>query len=170
MQIKGMPEGNEATNSQARKGHHSQPKREKAKGISQMIAGAAVAAIGIPLCVLPGPGVAVIACGAALASKGQRTYSGRKPTKVERKLDAAAEKLGSAAKKEAGKIAKTAAREASVVAEKAARAAGKGITAAATAGGKLAAAGGKAVGDAVARKRRERDAGASAGGKAPKNA
>ena len=38
------------------------------------------------------------------------------------------------------------------------------------AGGKLAAAGGKAVGDAVARKRRERDAGASAGGKAPKNA
>lgn len=170
MQTKGMSEGNEATNPQARKGHHSQPKREKAKGISQMIAGAAVAAIGVPLCVLPGPGVAVIACGAALASKGQRAYSGRKPTKVERKLDVAAEKLGSAAKKEAGKIAKTAAREAPVVAEKAARAAGKGIAAAATAGGKLAAAGGKAVGDAVARKRRERDAGASAGGKAPKNA
>lgn len=119
MQTKGMSEGNEATNPQARKGHHSQPKREKAKGISQMIAGAAVAAIGVPLCVLPGPGVAVIACGAALASKGQRTYSGRKPTKVERKL---------------------------------------------------AAAGGKAVEDAVARKRRERGAGASAGGKAPKNA
>lgn len=84
-----------------------------------MIAGIAVAAIGVPLCVLPGPGVAVIACGVALASKGQRTYSGRKPTKVERKLDVAAEKLGSAAKKEAGKIAKTAAREAPVVAEKA---------------------------------------------------
>ena len=134
MQTKGMPEGNEATNPQTRKGRHSQPKREKAKGISQMIAGAAVAAIGIPLCVLPGPGVAVIACGVALASKGQRTYSGRKPTKVERKLDAAEEKLGSAAKKEAGKIAKTAAREAPVVAEKAARAAGKGIAAAATAG------------------------------------
>lgn len=170
MQTKGMPEDNEATNPQTRKGHHSQSKREKAKGISQMIAGAAVAAIGVPLCVLPGPGVAVIACGMALASKGQRTYSGRRPTKVERKLDVAAEKLGSAAKKEAGKIAKTAAREAPVVAEKAARAAGKGIVAAATAGGKLAAAGGKAVGDAVARKRRERDAGASAGGKAPKNA
>ena len=106
MQTKGMPEGNEATNPQTRKGHHSQPKRGKAKGISQMIAGAAVAVIGVPLCVLPGPGVAVIACGAA----------------------------------------------------------------AATAGGKLAAAGGKAVGDAVARKRRERDAGASVGGKAPKNA
>ena len=75
MQTKGMPEGNEATNPQTRKGHHSQPKREKAKGISQMIAGIAVAAIGVPLCVLPGPGVAVIACGVALASKGQRTYS-----------------------------------------------------------------------------------------------
>ena len=56
MQTKGMPEGNEATNPQTRKGHHSQPKREKAKGISQMIAGAAVAVIGVPLCVLPGPG------------------------------------------------------------------------------------------------------------------
>lgn len=110
MQTKGMPEGNEATNPQTRKGHHSQSKREKAKGISQMIAGAAVAVIGVPLCVLPGPGVAVIACGVALASRGQRTYSGRKPTKVERRLDAAAEKLGSAAKKEAGKIAKTASR------------------------------------------------------------
>ena len=67
MQTKGMPEGNEATNPQTRKGHHSQPKRGKAKGISQMIAGAAVAVIGVPLCVLPGPGVAVIACGVALA-------------------------------------------------------------------------------------------------------
>lgn len=117
----------------------------KVKSVVQMVAGAAVAAAGVPLCVLPGPGLAVIAGGAALASKGQRAYSGREPTKVERKLDAAAEKLGDAAKKEGAKAAKAVAREAPVVAEKAARAAGKGIVAAAKAGGKLAAAGSMAL-------------------------
>lgn len=117
----------------------------KVKGVVQMVAGAAVAAAGVPLCVLPGPGLAVIAGGAALASKGQRAFSGREPTKVERKFDAAAEKLGDAAKREAAKAAKTVAREAPVVAEKAACAAGKGVVAAAKAGGKLAVAGGKTV-------------------------
>lgn len=33
----------------------------KAKGVVQMVAGVAVAAAGVPLCVLPGPGLAVIA-------------------------------------------------------------------------------------------------------------
>lgn len=117
----------------------------KVKGVVQIVAGAAVAAAGVPLCVLPGPGLAVIAGGVALASRGQRAYSGREPTKVERKLDAAAEKLGDAAKREAVKAAKTVAREAPVVAEKVARAAGKGVVAAAKAGGKLAVAGSKAV-------------------------
>lgn len=117
----------------------------KVKGVVQMVAGAAVAAVGVPLCVLPGPGLAVIAGGVALASKGQRAYTGREPTKIERKLDAAAEKLGDAAKKEGAKAAKAVAREAPVVAEKAARAVGKGVVAAAKAGGKLAAAGSKAL-------------------------
>lgn len=80
----------------------------KAKGAVQMAAGAALAVAGVPLCVLPGPGVAAIAGGVALASKGQRAYSGRPATKIEQRLDAAAARAAAAVKREAAKTARSA--------------------------------------------------------------
>ena len=73
-----------------------------------MAAGAALAVAGVPLCVLPGPGVAAIAGGVALASKGQRTYSGRPATKIEQRLDAVAARAAAAVKREAVKAARSA--------------------------------------------------------------
>ena len=49
--------------------------------------------------------------GAALASKGQRNYSGREASAVEEKIDAAAAKLGEAAKEQAKQTAKAAAQK-----------------------------------------------------------
>lgn len=98
------------------------PAAQKAKGIAKMAGGAALVAAGVPMCVLPGPGVAAIAAGAALASKGQREFSGREATAVEAKLDAAAEKLGAVAKDQAGKAAHAAASKAGKVAGDAAHA------------------------------------------------
>ena len=43
---------------------------QKAKGAVQMAGGAVLMAAGVPMCVLPGPGVACIAGGAALAKQG----------------------------------------------------------------------------------------------------
>ena len=80
----------------------------KAKGAVQMAAGTAIAVAGIPLCVLPGPGVAAIAGGVALASRGQRTYSGRPATKIEQKLDAVAARAAAAVRHEAAKTARSA--------------------------------------------------------------
>lgn len=80
----------------------------KAKGAVQMAAGAALAVAGVPLCVLPGPGVAAIAGGVALASKGQRAYSGRPATKIEQRLDAVAARAAAAVKREAVKAARSA--------------------------------------------------------------
>ena len=80
----------------------------KAKGAVQMAAGTALAVAGIPLCALPGPGVAAIAGGVALASKGQRTYSGRPATKIEQKLDAVAARVAAAVRREAAKTARSA--------------------------------------------------------------
>ena len=73
-----------------------------------MAAGAALAVAGIPLCVLPGPGVVAIAGGVALASKGQRTYSGRPATKIEQRLDAVAARVAAAVRREAAKTARSA--------------------------------------------------------------
>lgn len=97
------------------------PAAQKIKGAVQMAGGAALVAAGVPMCILPGPGVAAIAGGAALASKGQRTFSGRAATPVEEKLDAAAAKLGEVAKDQAAQAARTAAKRAPEVADKAAR-------------------------------------------------
>lgn len=80
----------------------------KAKGAVRMAAGAALAVAGVPLCVLPGPGVAAIAGGVALASKGQRTYSGRPATKIEQRLDAVAARAAAAVKREVVKAARSA--------------------------------------------------------------
>ena len=84
---------------------------QKAKGVAQMAAGAAIGVAGIPLLVLPGPGAVAIVGGAALASKGQRNYSGREASAVEEKIDAAAAKLGEAAKEQAKQTAKAAAQK-----------------------------------------------------------
>lgn len=124
----------------------------KVKGACQMALGTAVAVTGVPLCVLPGPGLAAIAGGAALASKGQRTFTGREPNKVERKLDAAAEKMGQAAKREASKAARAAAHQAPIVAGKVARATARGTVKVARATGRVAAKGAKAAAERIRRR------------------
>ncbi|MEF2594453.1 MAG: hypothetical protein U0M51_07945, partial [Eggerthellaceae bacterium] len=84
------------------------PTAQKIKGAAQMAGGAALMAAGVPMCVLPGPGVASIAGGAALASKGHRNFTGREATPIEAKLDEAAAKLGAAAKEQASRAARNA--------------------------------------------------------------
>lgn len=97
------------------------PAAQKIKGAAQMAGGAALMAAGVPMCVLPGPGVASIAGGAALASKGHRNFTGREATPIEAKLDEAAEKLGAAAKEQAAKAARSAVEKAPEIAGNAAR-------------------------------------------------
>lgn len=65
---------------------------KKAKGIAQVAAGSALTAAGIPMLVLPGPGVTAIVGGAALVSRGNRNYTGRTATPLEERLDEAASK------------------------------------------------------------------------------
>lgn len=93
----------------------------KIKGAAQMAGGAALVAVGVPLCVLPGPGAVSIAGGAALASKGQRNFTGREATPLEAKLDEAAEKLGAAAKAQVSKTMRDAFEKTPEMAGKAAR-------------------------------------------------
>ena len=85
---------------------------KKAKGIAQVAAGSALTAAGIPMLVLPGPGVAAIVGGAALVSRGNRNYTGRTTTPLEERLDEAASKAADLA-------ANTAKRTASKAGEKA---------------------------------------------------
>lgn len=94
------------------------PKAQKIKGAAQMAAGGALAAAGVPMLILPGPGAVALVGGAALASKGQRNFSGRKATVVEEKLDAAAHKLGEATKNQAKQTAQRAKEQAPEVAKK----------------------------------------------------
>lgn len=115
------------------------PMGRRVVGAAQMSAGAALAIAGIPLCVLPGPGIAAIAGGAALASKGQRNFSGRAATRLEERLDSTAEKMAAAAKEQTVKAARAAARRAPEAAHAVAAAAGRGLAGAAKAGGSLAA-------------------------------
>ncbi len=79
--------------------------KHKIKGAAQMAAGAALTTAGVPMLVLPGPGAAAIAGGAALISKGQRNYTGRVATPLEEKLDDVAEKAAVAVKNSAKKTA-----------------------------------------------------------------
>lgn len=123
----------------------SVPIGRKAKGAAQMTAGAALIAVGVPMCILPGPGVAAIAGGAALASRGQRNFSGREATRIEQRLDATAAHVGATAKEQAARAARAAAREAPVVARKVASATGRGVVAVAKAGGNLAVSGVRAL-------------------------
>ncbi len=50
----------------------------KAGAVTEMAAGTAIAAAGVPMLILPGPGVAAIAGGVALASDGARKAFGMK--------------------------------------------------------------------------------------------
>ncbi|HIR91225.1 MAG TPA: hypothetical protein IAC01_05540 [Candidatus Limicola stercorigallinarum] len=74
-----------------------------------MAAGGVLAIAGVAMCILPGPGVAAIAGGVALMSRGQRTFSGRKPLHIEKRLDAAASKMARAAKRQITRAAQSAA-------------------------------------------------------------
>lgn len=107
---------------------------QKIKGAAQMAAGGALAVAGVPLLILPGPGAVFIVGGVALASKGQRNFSGRSASPLEAKLDNAAAKMTEIAKeqtkqaaqkaaKEAPNVAKNVAQQIPVVAKKAAEAA-----------------------------------------------
>lgn len=78
---------------------------KKAKGIAQVAAGSALTATGIPMLVLPGPGVAAIVGGAALVSRGNRNYTGRTATPLEKRLDEAASKAADLAANTAKRIA-----------------------------------------------------------------
>ena len=100
---------------------------KKAKGIAQVAAGSALTAAGIPMLVLPGPGVAAIVGGAALVSRGNRNYTGHTATPLEEGLDEAASKAAdlaaNTAKRTAGKAgekAKDAARKTGAIAREAA--------------------------------------------------
>ncbi|MDM8245721.1 hypothetical protein QUW40_03810 [Collinsella tanakaei] len=112
-----------------------------------MVVGTALAVAGVPMCILPGPGVAAIAGGAALASRGQRNFTGRDPSHVEQRLEAAAQKMGEVAKDQAGRAARAAAKEAPVVAKKACSLAGRGVVAAARGTATLVAKGARAARD-----------------------
>ena len=51
-------------------------------GVVQMVGGTALAAVGVPMLILPGPGVAAIAGGATIAANGARKAFGpNQPTK-----------------------------------------------------------------------------------------
>ena len=113
---------------------NEQRRLRKAKGAAQMAAGGILAAAGVPMLVLPGPGAAAIVGGAALISKGNRNFTGRAATPAEESLDNAAAKAAEvtkeAAKKTGAKAANaaiTAARAAKPVAIGTAKLAAKGI-------------------------------------------
>ena len=94
---------------------------QKIKGAAQMAAGGALAVAGVPLLILPGPGAVFIVGGVALASKGQRNFSGRSASPLESKLDSAAAKMAQVAKDQAKQAAQNAAKEAPRVAKNAAQ-------------------------------------------------
>lgn len=87
-------------------------KTDRAKGMAQMAAGTVITAAGIPMLVLPGPGVAAIVGGAALTLKGHRTMTGRKPNEFEQSIDDAADRLVNVAKTEAAAVGKKVAQKA----------------------------------------------------------
>ena len=79
--------------------------QDKIKGAGQMVAGATLAAVGVPAMVIPiAPSSLMIAGGATLAARGQRTFSGRQISKFEEKAEVATEKLTVATKKTTGSL------------------------------------------------------------------
>ncbi len=60
---------------------------KKARGAKQMLAGGLIAAAGVPMLILPGPGVAAIAGGIALAGRGYQNMTGNDPISPEMRED-----------------------------------------------------------------------------------
>lgn len=133
---------------------------KKAKGAKQMAAGAAVAAVGVPLLILPGPGVAAIAGGAALMGAGYKNMTGKDVIDEETKSDPSyqegeewgrqwGQRMKEYAEDELAPAAKVIAAEAA----EAASAAGKGVAAVASNSAEVAGKGFRAVvGDEAADK------------------
>ena len=105
---------------------------DRAKGVGQMVAGGVVAAAGVPMLILPGPGVAAIAGGAVLAAKGYQKATGKEPPvdvekavydTVDQVKDFAENKAVPAAKDFAENVAAPAAKKAGRVAAEAGKAA-----------------------------------------------
>ena len=59
----------------------------KARGAKQMLTGGLIAAVGVPMLILPGPGVAAIAGGVALAGRGYQNMTGNDPISEEVRED-----------------------------------------------------------------------------------
>ncbi|MGN0078550.1 MAG: hypothetical protein ACI36V_07180 [Coriobacteriales bacterium] len=133
---------------------------KKAKGAKQMAAGAAVAAVGVPMLILPGPGVAAIAGGAALMGAGYKNMTGKDVIDEETKSDPSyqegeewgrqwGQRMKDYAEDELAPAAKVIAAEAA----EAASAAGKGVATVASTGADVAVKGFRAVvGDEAADK------------------
>lgn len=63
------------------------PKARRFRGIVEIALGIALVIAGLIMCVIPGPGIATIVCGVAMACRGQRNFAGRVASKAEYKLD-----------------------------------------------------------------------------------
>lgn len=63
--------------SDAESGAPSGDSATKARGAKQLLAGSAIAVIGVPMLILPGPGITAIAGGVALAAKGYSNMTGK---------------------------------------------------------------------------------------------
>lgn len=66
---------------------HEDGASRKARGAKQMLAGGAVAALGVPMLILPGPGVAAIAGGLALVGRGYHNLTGNEVLSEETRQD-----------------------------------------------------------------------------------
>lgn len=60
---------------------------KKARGAKQLLTGSAIAAVGVPMLILPGPGLAAIAGGVALAAKGYSNMTGKEVIDEETRND-----------------------------------------------------------------------------------
>ncbi|MGN0037779.1 MAG: hypothetical protein ACI36Y_01385 [Coriobacteriales bacterium] len=133
---------------------------KKAKGVKQMAAGAAVTAVGVPMLILPGPGIAAIAGGVALMGAGYQNMTGKEVIDEETRNDPAfkqgeewGREWGQRVKEYAEEDLAPAAKEMAAEAKEAASAAGKGVKAVASTGAEVAEKGFRAVvGDDTANK------------------
>ena len=157
------PAGAEAAGGDAANGESANSAEEnarKAKGMTQMAAGAAVAAAGVPMLILPGPGVAAIAGGVALMGAGYQNMTGKEILDDETRNDPAfkqgeewGREWGQRVKDYAEEDLAPAAKEMAAEAKVAASADGKGVMAVASTGADAAAKGFRAiVGDDTADK------------------
>lgn len=125
---------------------------KKAKGAKQMAAGAAVTAAGIPMLILPGPGIAAVAGGVALMGAGYQNMTGKEIIDEETRNDPVfkqgeewGREWGERVREYAEEDLAPAAKEMAAEAMEAASAAGKGVKAVASTGAEAAVKGFRAV-------------------------